>query len=276
MDNLNIIQIENERETSINTNHAEVLKLNEKTIDVKLSNRPGTYVNCQVLGTYFPKEKDKGILLLVDTGNFPVFWPFKTGSRKSGSNKIEVEGESKYKDKVTIYADKGVLTFPTNFTDLQISNGLMNTFQKHTMWGAFTSDMVLNPCKVLNINPFIVLGIAQKESNCGRSQENPKSQWYGTKNPGNIGNTNKGKKNFFPNWHAGWAGIAELIRRRITKYGIKDVYNLGGLTSDAQLSTKFPVWATLDNGLNEAERRHRIDWANSVISLAKQVENNSK
>lgn len=269
MDDLNIIQIENERETTINTNHAEVIKLNEKTIDVKLSNRPGTYINCQVLGSYFPKEKDKGILLLVDAGKFPVFWPFKTGSgSKSGSNKIEVEGDKFDLGPLIIYSDKGILTYPFNYTDDQIRNGLNKTFSKHS---GFYVDMILIPCKTLNINPFVVLGIGQGESNCGRAGAAVK-----TKNPGNIGNTNEGGLKYLETWELGWAEIPKLIRRRITNYGIKDVYNLGGLESDGTLSTKYPVWATLNKGLNEAERRHRLTWSNNVIDFAKQVENNSK
>jgi len=71
-DILNIANID--RETySIKSYFGEIIKVENKTVNVKLNSRPGVYEKCSVIGYDFPKEGDKGVIIFIGGFKLPVF-----------------------------------------------------------------------------------------------------------------------------------------------------------------------------------------------------------
>ena len=242
-----------------------VVKINDYTVDVEMSNKTVVHRNCYVIGKALPDLKQVGIVCYVGNAKLPCFISEKIGIAQNTGNQT-ITNDSMGKIIVNPFNLED-LSYPTNFTDSQIRMGLEKTFSKHSGWSA---DMIITPCKKSNINPFTVLGIAQQESGCGTVGKGAR-----TYNPGNIGNVNSGAVTNYGKWESGWKQISDLIVRRINQNDAKTIYNIGGLTNEGTLTTKYRVYATLER-YDEAERKHRQNWADNVISFKRQAEGNAK
>lgn len=243
----------------------EVIKINDYTVDVQMTNKPILHKDCYVIGKALPDLNQVGIICYVGNAKVPCFISEKIGMTSSSGN-YNLNNEDKYGKIIVNPYNLPDLSYPTIYTDAQIKQGLENTFTKHSNWYA---DLIMKPCKDSNINPFVVLGISVQESACGTSGVAVR-----TFNPGNIGNTGTSERNY-GTWEAGWRAIPNLIASKIKKYNVQTIYNLGGLTNDGQLTTEYSVWAT-KNRYDEIERKHRQNWADNVITYKRQAEGKAK
>lgn len=140
-DILNIADIQKET-YSIKSYFAEVTKVNDKTVDVNLSSRPGSYKNCSVVGYSFPKEKDKGVLMFIGGYNYPVFAKlFNHRTDKQSQFIMEDENSSiRIKsDSISIKSYQGIYT---HFDTEAVKQGLVENvdFRYQTHDDAIWSD----------------------------------------------------------------------------------------------------------------------------------------
>jgi hypothetical protein len=141
------------------------------------------------------------------------------------------------------------LEMPPNSTEAWIRSKILLFYSKpqYKVHPGFDWKFIWNPCNTLNVNPVLIMAIAQKESWGGTSDLSME-----TLNPGNVGNTTKGDKRYFDSWEAGWYEFVNQIHRRI--HGLHSYYQSNGVqyansienlgaVKDGKRDTRFPWYA---------------------------------
>lgn len=154
-----------------------------------------------------------------------------------------LESQSATQDGTVVGGTIKCLTFPTKISEDLIKTKLTEFYKTNVVHPGFNINLIFDPCKRLNVNPFLIVAIATHESANGTA-----GKGKSTKNPGNVGNTNDGGTIGNDTWVNGWFLLVNQVARRLGgKRGppSQSIENLGGM-NNGKLDSNYPVWAWPD------------------------------
>lgn len=136
----------------------------------------------------------------------------------------------------------GCLTYPP-LDDNKILQKIKNAYTKYKVHAGFDPTMIMIPCKSLNVNPMLIIAIAQQESNSGTIGRGAR-----THNPGNVGNVDNGTNSEQSKWELGWITLVKNIARRMNGWGgsappALTIENLCGF-ENGKRDERRPIYAT--------------------------------
>lgn len=132
-DLLNRINVSTE-ETSLRFDICIVSGIKSNTVEVELYNREGVYSDVIVVGNYFPKKDDVGLLLLAGRSKYPFFIPkYFDNMLPIGSNSVasyDTEKESTEGNAVIVDNNRGSSDYTGDFVTNKIPNNIVNIAKK--------------------------------------------------------------------------------------------------------------------------------------------------
>jgi len=136
----------------------------------------------------------------------------------------------------------GCLTYPA-LDDNRILQKIKDAYTKYKVHAGFQPSMIMVPCKSLNVNPMLIVAIAQQESLGGTL-----GRGATTHNPGNVGNVDDGTNSEQGMWEKGWIILVKNIARRMSGWGgsappALSIENLCGF-ENGKRDERRPIYAT--------------------------------
>lgn len=136
----------------------------------------------------------------------------------------------------------GCLTYPP-LDDNKILQKIKLAYTKYKVHAGFDPTMIMIPCKSLNVNPMLIIAIAQQESLSGTLGRGAR-----THNPGNVGNVDSGANSEQGKWEVGWMTLVKNIARRMNGWGgsappALTIENLCGF-ENGKRDERRPIYAT--------------------------------